>query len=123
MTPLHQRWLMFLTGCLGSRLAFAYWAKTSSITILQILGAVALLPAIGFWYLYLTGKRKTGPEVLGEPIWWNALRPIHGTLYAVFAVLALFGYQHAWIVLFVDVLFGASAFAYHHWLPHFEIRD
>jgi hypothetical protein len=73
-----------------------------------------LLPAVGFWYIYLTGARKTGAEVMGERIWWNHLRPLHGTLYAVFAVLALFEYKHAWIVLLVDVLLGASAFAYHH---------
>lgn len=116
MTPLHQRWLLFLTGCLGSRLAFAFWAKSASASVLPYLGALALLPAIGFWYLFLTGKRKTGPEVLGDRIWWNALRPIHGTLYALFAVLALFGIQQAWILLLIDVMFGASAFAYHHFV-------
>lgn len=116
MNPLHQRWLMFLIGCIGSRAAFAAWAKSASPSVLPYLGAVALLPAIGFWYLYLTGQRKTGPEVLGGRIWWNNLRPLHGTLYAVFAVLALFGVEQAWMILAIDVLFGFSAFAYHHWI-------
>jgi hypothetical protein len=121
MKPLHQRWLMFLTGCLGTRVALVYIARVASASQLPVLGALALLPAIGFWYLYLTGQRKTGPEVLGSPIWWNSLRPLHGTLYAIFAVMALFGFPNAWIVLLVDVLFGASAFAYHHFAVPYRV--
>lgn len=114
MNTLQKRWFIFLTGCIGSRLTLVYLARTATPTTLQGLGALALLPAIGFWYLYLTGRRKTGPEVFGDRIWWNYLRPVHGTLYAIFAVLALFGNSWAWILLLVDVLFGLSAWAHHH---------
>jgi hypothetical protein len=78
------------------------------------MGGLALLPAIGFFYIYLTGARKTGPEVFGGRIWWNDLRPFHGTMYAIFAFLALFGFPYAWIILLVDVLVGTTAFAIHH---------
>lgn len=116
MNKLQKRWFLFLTGCLGTRLFLVYLARSASATALQGLGALALLPAVGFWYIYLTGARKTGAEVMGDRIWWNHLRPLHGTLYALFAVMALFEYKYAWIVLLLDVLVGASAFAYHHFV-------
>ena len=29
--------------------------------------------------------RKTGKEVFGSKIWWNDLRPVHASLYILFA--------------------------------------
>ncbi len=114
MTPEFKRILLFLTGCLGTRLALVYYARIATPVMLEILGALALLPAIGFFYIYATGSRKTGPEVFGDRIWWNGLRPFHGLMYALFSVMALFHYPQAWIVLLVDVLVGAAAFMDHH---------
>jgi hypothetical protein len=114
LSNLQKRILLFLTGCLGSRLALVYAAKTAGPAMLEVLGALAILPAAGFFYIYLTGARKTGAEVFGDRIWWNHLRPFHGFLYATFAVLALFHVPHAWMVLLLDVLVGAAAFVHHH---------
>jgi hypothetical protein len=111
---IQKRILLFLTGCVGTRLAFVYAAKTSGPAMLEVLGALAILPAAGFFYIYLTGARKTGAEVFGDRIWWNNLRPFHGVMYALFAVMALFHIPHAWIVLLVDVIVGTAAFAIHH---------
>jgi hypothetical protein len=110
----YKRILLFLTGCMGSRLALVYVARNATPRVLEVLGVLALLPAIGFFYIYATGSRKTGPEVFGDRIWWNHLRPFHGTMYAVFAVLALFGISSAWIVLLVDAMVGLAAFVNHH---------
>ncbi len=121
MTPLQKRIVLFLTGCIGSRLALVYAARTATPHMLEVLGALAILPAIGFFYIYATGSRKTGPEVFGDRIWWNHLRPFHGAMYALFAVLALFGFPHAWTILLVDVLVGLAAFAHHHMtIPRLE---
>ncbi len=114
MTPLQKRIILFLTGCLGSRLGLVYLAKTLPGNLLEVMGALALLPAAGFFYIYLTGSRTTGPEVFGDRIWWNKLRPFHGAMYALFAVLALFRSSYAWVVLLVDVIVGAVAFGHHH---------
>ena len=114
MTKEFKRILLFLTGCMGSRLALVYLARTATTSMLELLGALALLPAIGFFYIYATGARKTGPEVFGDRIWWNALRPFHGAMYALFSVMALFHVPHAWVVLLVDTLVGLAAFAHHH---------
>lgn len=120
MTPQHKRIILFLTGCVGSRLALVYLAKMATPQMLELLGAIALLPAAGFFYIYATGSRKTGPEVFGDRIWWNGLRPFHGTMYAIFAIMALFHIPYAWVVLLIDVLVGTIAFAAYHAgaIPH-----
>jgi hypothetical protein len=115
MNTLQRRFLMFLIGCIGSRVLFAIIAKKINIAYLPILGYIALLPAIGFLYIFITGSRQTGLEVGGDKIWWNSLRPIHSLLYFMFAYYAITQNSHAWKILAVDVSFGLLAFIYHHY--------
>lgn len=105
-----KRLVLFLVGCIGTRSLIAYLAKVASSEYLQMMGYLALLPAFGFFWIWATGSRKTGPEVFGDKIWWNDLRPIHGTLYALFAFYAIQKEPFAWWFLFVDVVFGLIAF-------------
>jgi hypothetical protein len=79
------------------------------------MGYLALLPAIGFIYLFLTGSRKTGAEVFGDKIWWNDLRPVHGLLYLLFAYNAINKNNGAWIYLLVDVIIGLTSFLWFHY--------
>ena len=115
MNQLQQRFLMFLIGCIGTRSLFVIIAKNVNTEYLKYLGYLALLPAIGFIYIYLTGSRKTGSEVFGEKIWWNDLRPIHSMLYFLFAYNAIIGNTQSWIYLLVDVLIGLISFLIHHY--------
>jgi hypothetical protein len=78
------------------------------------MGYLAILPAIGFFYIFLTGSRKTGPEVFDDKIWWNNLRPIHGIMYALFAYHAINGNDFAWIYLLIDVIIGLISFLSFH---------
>ena len=105
---------MFLIGCIGARSLFVVIAKYIDTKYLKYLGYLALLPAIGFMYIYLTGTRKTGMEVFGEKIWWNDLRPVHSILYFLFAYNAIIGNSQAWIYLLADVLIGLISFLVHH---------
>ena len=116
MNHLQQRMLMFLIGCIGVRSLFVIIAKYVNTQYLKYMGYLALLPAIGFIYIYLTGSRKTGPETFGEKIWWNNLRPVHSMLYFLFAYNAINGNKQAWIYLLVDVLFGLISFLIHHYV-------
>ena len=116
MNDLQKRFLMFLIGCIGVRSLFVIIAKYVNTQYLKYMGYIALLPAIGFIYIYLTGSRKTGPETFGEKIWWNNLRPIHSILYFLFAYNAINGNKQAWIYLLVDVLFGLISFLLHHYV-------
>ena len=116
MTKLQKRMLMFLIGCIGVRSLFVVIAKYINTNYLKYLGYLALLPAIGFIYIYLTGSRKTGPETMGKKIWWNDLRPIHSILYLLFAYNAIRGNKQAWIYLLADFLVGLISFSIHHYV-------
>jgi len=115
MNHLQQRCLMFLIGCIGTRSLFVIVAKYINTEYLKYLGYLALLPAIGFMYIYLSGSRKTGLEVFGEKIWWNDLRPVHSILYFLFAYNAIAGNKESWIFLLIDVLIGLTSFIIHHY--------
>lgn len=108
-----KRLLLFLIGCIGARLTLAYLAKTVSVQSLKYMGYAALLPAVGFTYIYLTGSRPTGIEAGGR-IWWNSLRPIHALMYFAFAYHAVQGHSFAWWILLADALFGLTMFLLHH---------
>ena len=116
MNQFKQRFLMFLIGCIGLRLLFAIIAKYINTNYLKYLGYLALLPAIGFLYIFLTGARKTGPETFGAKIWWNNLRPVHSLLYFLFAYNAIIGNKQAWVYLLLDVLLGLISFLVHHYV-------
>lgn len=123
MNHLQQRILMFLIGCIGARTLFVIIAKYINAKYLKYLGYMALLPAIGFIYIYLTGSRKTGAETFGEKIWWNDLRPIHSMLYFLFAYNAIIGNKQSWIYLLADVLLGLISFLIHHYVKGDFVRS
>ncbi len=112
---MQKRFLLFLIGCIGVRTLFVLIAKNASAYYLPILGYLALLPAIGFVYIYLTGSRQTGAEVFGEKIWWNNLRPIHAVLYFLFAYNAINGNRMAYQYLLMDLVIGLISFLFHHY--------
>ena len=116
MTQLQKRILLFLLGCIGVRSLFVVIAKYINTYYLKYLGYLALLPAIGFIYIYLTGTRESGPETFGDKIWWNNLRPIHAILYLLFAYNAIIGNKEAWIYLLIDVVFGLISFLLYHYI-------
>ena len=115
MNTIQKRFILFLFGCIGSRSLLAYAAYEANDKILKYMGYVAILPAVGFIYLFFSGARKTGPEVFGDKIWWNDLRPLHGCLYLLFAYNAIVGNNSAWIYLLVDVVVGLISFAWFHY--------
>lgn len=114
MNTIQKRFLLFLIGCIGTRTLFVYLAKNVNETNLMYMGYLAVLPAIGFLYIYFTGTRKTGAEVFGEKIWWNDLRPLHSLLYFLFAYNAINGNRMSWIYLLIDVIIGLISFLSYH---------
>jgi hypothetical protein len=115
MNNIQKRFLLFLVGCMGVRFFFVYLAKNINIDYLPYMGYLSLIISFGFMFIFLTGSRKTGPEVNGEKIWWNNLRPIHSILYGLFAYLAITKNNKAWVVLLVDVLIGLFSFLTFHY--------
>ena len=115
MTTNLKRLLLFFIGCIGVRLFFVYLAKSIQLKYLPYLGYLALLPALGFTYIFLTGSRETGAEVFGEKIWWNYLRPVHALFYGLFAYNAIMKNDNAWVYLLIDVFLGFSFTLHKRW--------
>ena len=115
MNSIQKRFLLFLIGCIGVRSLFVIISKNSNAEYLKYMGYLALLPAIGFIYIYLTGSRKIGGETFGDKIWWNNLRPIHSLVYFLFAYNAIIGNKNAWLYLLFDVIFGLTSFLIFHY--------
>jgi hypothetical protein len=116
MNNIQKRFLLFLFGCIPTRLAIMYLAKIAPLNYLPILGYIALIPALGFIYLYFSGIRESGPETFGDKIWWNNLRPIHSVMYLLFAYNAINKVRSAWLYLMYDVIFGLFSFLIYHYI-------
>ena len=115
MNTLQKRFLAFLLLCIPTRIIIALIAKSVDQKYLPYLGYLAILPAIGFAYIFIFGKRKRGAETFGQKIWWNNLRPIHSFLFALFAYLAISKNKNSYIVLFADAFIGLVSFLYYHY--------
>ena len=113
MNDIKKRFLLFLIGCMGTRFLFVYAAKNAGPKYLPYLGYIALIPAIGFTYIFLTGSRTGG--IVGQKIWWNNLRPVHALLYGLFAYNAINGNAGSWKILLLDVVIGLVSFLAHHY--------
>ena len=110
------RVVLFLFGCIFTRLLLAALAvsvtnprhRQAFLVLLTLIGASLI-------YQHISGHRKTGIETFGEPIWWDDLRPIHGSMYLTAAGLFAAG-QNTWasILLSIDTLVGFTMFLLHH---------
>lgn len=109
---------LLFVGCMIARLSLAYLARVAPVRGLGIMGLFAILPAIGFTYLFLSGARKKG--AFDQKIWWNPFRPIHAILYGLFAYFAIQGNPSAWIFLFTDAMVGLGGFLTHHSFSSFS---
>ena len=114
MNTMQKRFTLFLLGCIPSRIFIAYLASVMPLKWLPIMGYIALIPAIGFAYLFISGSRKTGGEVFGDKIWWNNLRPFHSFMYFWFAVNAIQRVSWSWKILAADVIVGLIMFLMYH---------
>ena len=114
VSPIQKRFLLFLLLCIPARLGLTALAKFIPLNYLPVMGVVYLVIGVSFLYLNLFNKRLTGVETGGDIIWWNDLRPVHGFLAIIFAILAISKVRDAWIVLLVDTLIGLIAFLVYH---------
>ena len=115
MNTIQRRFVLFLFGCIFVRIIITILAKQIDPSYLPYMGFIALFPAFGFLFIFLTGSRKTGLEVGGDKIWWNCLRPLHSVLYFLFAYNAFFKNPNSWQFLALDVSIGLISFLLHHY--------
>jgi len=115
MKDIQKRFLLFLLLCIPIRIIFVLVAKTINKKYLPYCGYIGLIISIGFAYIYIFNKRKTGNETFGKKIWWNSLRPIHSLIYLIFAYLAINKKKTAYIPLLFDVIIGLISFLIYHY--------
>ena len=114
MNAIQKRFLLFLGGFIPLRLLLVILAIKTPLKYLHYLGYVGLIVAIGFFYLFITGKRQTGVETQGAPIWWTKFRVLHGAFYLFFAIAAINHIASAYKFLLADVITGLVLFLWHH---------
>jgi hypothetical protein len=110
---------LFLMGCIPARLlivCLAYLMLNMDMgkNLFHLFLTITFAIGVGFWTIYMMDWRKTGIEVGGEKIWWNSLRPVHGTIYLLFTLLAFMGYKEAWLFLLADTFIGLAAYFHHY---------
>lgn len=109
-----QHVVLFLAGCIFLRLVFAAIVGFGTIN-LNLIGALALLPVLGWLYIIFVKPRDFGVEV--GRIWWQHLRPFHLILWLAAAVFAFGGERRATaLTLFADAIFGFVAWFHHYYV-------
>ena len=114
MDNLSKRLILFLVGCMGARFSLAYFIKTHDNKYKKILISLLCIIGIGFIYIYVNNLRKTGMEVFGDKIWWNNLRPLHGTLYLLAAIFLYNNNNNTYLIIIIDTLIGLISFSKYH---------
>jgi hypothetical protein len=114
MNDIQKRFLLFIFGCISTRLYLTYRIKNADIENLEYYSYLALIPMLGWFYLIFIGNRDTGGEVFGDVIWWKNLRIIHLILWTTFFYMAYNKNKNAWIILLIDTIFGLIMFLNYH---------
>ena len=115
-----KRFLVFLLGCIGTRLSLSMLAKYITIDYLPFLAIITIPISISFMYLYIFGNDRADRQLewLGDKkIWWDDLRPVHSILFMLFSIMAINKSSYSWIVLLLDTTIGLVA-----WLNHHKLR-
>lgn len=112
MNDQQKKIYLFVFGCLGVRFLFMYLSKISKPKYLPIFGIIGLFIGLGLLYHFIFKTRPTGMESSskGNRIWWNNLRPIHGTLYLLFAYYAINKNKNSYIFLLIDLIIAIIAY-------------
>lgn len=97
--------LLFFGVCIPTRAALSYAAsvlKPASQEESVARGAAAVLG--GIWVTGIPFNKESKPTTfLGNDVWWNDLRPVHGLLWLAYAITGESGF------LFADTGLGAVA--------------
>lgn len=113
MNNIQKRFLLF-SICILVRFLLVSLAYYLPEKYVYYMSFPALLVSLGFFIIYFGNLRKIGAEVLGDKIWWNDLRPIHGLNYIIFAYMAFTFNKNSYIPLLIDVILGLLSFIIYH---------
>ena len=104
---------LFIGKCIPIRILIALIPLYLHNDNLPYYGAVLVLFAIGFFYLYFYNLRLNASEG-GGITWWAKYRLIHGFLYLTASVYAFQKKTIAYIPLTIDIVLGLILFILRH---------
>lgn len=115
MDPLVKKSLLFFLICIPVRAFIVWWAtqtkKQTKPNQWLAIGIITATIGLGFLYQHFSGSRKTG--AFGEKVYWN--RPLHGTMYLVFAALWFLQIPSSYTILAIDLIIGLFTFILHYY--------
>ena len=122
-----KRILTFLFGCILVRIILAllayYFESNKYRTPLIIMGIVTLIMGLSFFSIYfdIAGADSANKQLQGwmdqdSKVWWNDLRPLHGSFYILFSLLVFLNIKHSYVALSLDVTIGLIAWILHHFI-------
>jgi hypothetical protein len=114
MNNIQKRFVLF-SICILVRVLIGLLAYYLPEKYVYYMSFPAVIISLGFFVIYFGELRETGREVLGDKIWWNSLRPIHGLNYVVFAYMAFKLNKKSYIPLLLDVIIGLISFMVFHY--------
>jgi len=108
MDKINKNMLLFLFACIPTRISLTLFAKYINNDILPYLGIITLIPSFGFIFLYFFGNKKT--NIVGQNIWWHDKRILHGILYLLFSINAIYKNKNSYIFIATDTFMGLIIF-------------
>jgi len=116
-----KRTLVFFSLCIPLRLFAAWWSfKYPLSNSTAMLAACYAVAGISMIYFFLSNSRLAAPEGGGNT-WWNAVRPLFGMLYLLFALYTAKGYRQSYKFLLADVILGLVVWVSHMQCPSVQI--
>ena len=121
MKNIEKRFLLFLLGCIPTRLFITYIISISKKSSLPYIGLLTLNLSYNFIYLYLYGNNTADSQLEWAGlsyILWNNLRLVHGILIFIFSILALNKNKNGYYILLLDTFIGLLSFLYYHFYQY-----
>lgn len=101
--------LLYLFGCILSRLGIAYCLKECPRKWVRYISVLYLILGLGISMQWLLKTRKMG--AFGQKIWWDDLRVIHAGLFFFISYTAYRNLRGwAWKMVIVDVIVSLVGF-------------
>lgn len=113
MKLLKNTFFLFTCVCIPMRLLFAYFVKQTPQKYINYLGILLAVFGFSFLFSYFNFNPRSDIGAFGGKIWWNNMRAVHGSLFLIYALIALHYKKNKWIILVIDPFIGLFAYWLH----------
>lgn len=104
-----KRVFEFLLACIACRLSIMF----SFIYYAHYYGNSQVLPWTGIVAFLLGTIQYTRFFCSSIPVWWNNARIVHGTMYCLYGIFAIYTKPYSWYILLADSGIGIIIYLYH----------